>query len=359
MRSILITGGCGFIGSNFVRAVRTALPSVRLVNFDKLTYAGNLMNLADLDAGSDTDEKLRFVRGDILDASLLDALFAEEDFDTVVHFAAETHVDRSILEPGGFVRTNVLGTQTLTDAARRHWTGGKGKCRDGVRFLQVSTDEVFGSLGETGRFDENTPYDPRSPYSASKAAADHLVRAAHHTYGLPTLITHCSNNYGPYQFPEKLVPLVIRNAREGREIPVYGDGRNVRDWLFVTDHCTAILEVLARGAIGGTYCVGGNCERQNLEVVETICDLVDEFAAPGARPRRDLITFVPDRPGHDRRYAIDTEKISTELGWSPTVDFDEGIRRTVEWYFANDEWVEAIADGSYRKFCGRLSGNCS
>ncbi len=353
MQSILITGGCGFIGSNFVRAALSTLASTRLVVLDSLTYAGNPMNLV----GLESDERLRFVKGDILDASLLEALFSEEEFDTVVNFAAESHVDRSILEPGGFVRTNVLGTQSLIDAARRHWTPVGETCREGVRFLQVSTDEVFGSLGETGLFHEATPYDPHSPYSASKAAADHLVRAAFHTHGLPTLITNCSNNYGPYQFPEKLIPLVIRNAREGHAIPVYGDGKNVRDWLYVTDHCSAILEVLARGAIGGTYCVGGNCERRNLDVVETICDLIDEISESASAPRRDLITFVTDRPGHDRRYAIDSGKIARELGWRPTVDFDEGIRRTVHWYLANDPWIEAIIDGSYREFYDRFYGN--
>ncbi len=353
MQRILITGGCGFIGSNFVKAAHRALSDARLVCLDKLTYAGNLMNLSHLEG----DSRFRFVKGDILDEKLLERIFSEEQFDTVINFAAESHVDRSILEPDRSVRTNVLGTHCLLQAARKHWGGDGGATRDDRRFLQISTDEVFGVLGTTGSFRENSPYEPRSPYSASKAAADHLARAMYHTYRLPVLITNCTNNYGPFQFPEKLIPLAILNAKEGRSIPVYGDGEYVRDWLFVTDHCSALLEVLANGRVGETYCIGGNCEKKNLEVVEAICDLVDELSEPLSFPRRDLMTFVPDRPGHDRRYSIDTSKIFTELQWQPSVDFEQGLRKTVQWYLSQEEWMAALTDGSYREFYQRLYGN--
>ncbi|TLM66176.1 MAG: dTDP-glucose 4,6-dehydratase [Deltaproteobacteria bacterium] len=355
MNNILVTGGCGFIGSNFVRVCLERCPEVRLVNLDKLTYAGNLANLADIEG----DRRYRFVRGDIGDAALVGDLFREERIDTVVHFAAESHVDRSIDGPAEFIRTNIVGTFTLLEAARHAWlTNSSLSAQHSARFLHVSTDEVYGSLGETGLFTETTPYDPRSPYSASKAASDHLVSAYHHTYGLPTLITNCSNNYGPYHFPEKLIPLVINNALNGRELPVYGDGRNVRDWLFVEDHCRAILAVLRQGRVGETYNVGGNNEKQNIEIVEAICDLLDAKAGPlpSGEPRRSLIRFVKDRPGHDRRYAIDAGKIKAELGWEPAVTFAEGIVRTVDWYLQHREWVEQVTSGAYRDYYERQYG---
>jgi dTDP-glucose 4,6-dehydratase len=355
MKNLLVTGGCGFIGSNFVRLCLQRCPDIRLVNLDKLTYAGNLENLADIA----NDPRYRFVRGDIADAELVARLFAEEAIDTVVHFAAESHVDRSIEGPAPFIQTNILGTFTLLEAARKAWLSSPQPPASSPRFLHVSTDEVYGSLGDTGLFTETTPYDPRSPYSASKASSDHLVSAYHHTYGLPTLITNCSNNYGPYHFPEKLIPLIISNALNGRELPVYGDGKNVRDWLYVVDHCTAILAVLQHGRVGETYNVGGNSEKQNLEVVQTICDLLDQRVGllPNGQPRRSLIRFVKDRPGHDRRYAIDATKIKQELGWEPTVTFEEGIVRTIDWYLANPEWVAGVLSGSYREYYERMYGN--
>ena len=355
VKSILITGGCGFIGSNFARLALKRLPDSRLVNLDKLTYAGNPRSLTEIEG----DPRYRLVRGDICDGELVNQLFAEERIDTVVHFAAESHVDRSISGPAEFIRTNIFGTFTLLEAARNAWLGDSSRFTPHtLRFLHVSTDEVYGSLGDTGLFTEQTPYDPRSPYSASKASSDHLVSAYHHTYGLPTLITSCSNNYGPYQFPEKLVPLIINNALSGKELPVYGDGRNVRDWLYVVDHCEAILEVLATGRVGETYNVGGNCEKQNIEVVRNICDILDELAPPLAdgAPRQSLIRFVKDRPGHDRRYAIDAGKIRQELGWEPSVTFDEGIRATVHWYLENRPWCEAVLDGSYLKYYEQMYG---
>jgi len=353
MKRLLVTGGCGFIGSNFVRLVLEKLPECHLVNLDNLTYAGNPINLEDI-AG---DPRYKFVKGDICDGALVDRIFAEEAIDCVVHFAAESHVDRSIQGPAEFVRTNILGTFTLLDCARNAWLSGSNPSPD-VRFLHVSTDEVYGSLGDTGYFVESTPYDPRSPYSASKASSDHLVSAYHHTYGLPTLITNCSNNYGPYQFPEKLIPLILNNALSGKDLPVYGDGRNVRDWLYVVDHCEAILKVLAKGRVGETYNVGGNSEKQNIEVVQTICDILDEKVGllANGQPRRSLIKFVKDRPGHDRRYAIDAAKIRQELGWQPSVTFEEGIRETVDWYLQHAEWISAVLDGSYQQYYERQYG---
>ncbi|BCR05397.1 dTDP-glucose 4,6-dehydratase [Desulfuromonas versatilis] len=355
MQNILVTGGCGFIGSNFVRLALGRLPDCRLVNLDKLTYAGNPANLADIAA----DPRYRFVQGDICDAPLVEKIFAEEGIDTVVHFAAESHVDRSIDGPAAFIQTNIVGTFTLLEAARRFWLGetSPGPAPATRRcFLHVSTDEVYGSLGETGLFTEQTPFDPRSPYSASKASSDHLVSAYFHTYGLPTVITNCSNNYGPYHFPEKLIPLIINNALNGKDLPVYGDGKNVRDWLYVVDHCSAILSVLRNGEPGQTYNIGGNNEKQNLEVVQTICDLLDEKVGPlpGGLPRRGLIKFVKDRPGHDRRYAIDANKIRTELGWSPSVSFEEGIRKTIDWYLANGAWIQSVLDGSYQEYYRKM-----
>ncbi|AMV72650.1 dTDP-glucose 4,6-dehydratase [Desulfuromonas carbonis] len=351
MKTMLVTGGCGFIGSNFVRLALARHPGLRLVNLDKLTYAGNLENLRDIES----DERYRFVHGDICDGALLTELFASEQVDTVVHFAAESHVDRSIVGPGEFIQTNIVGTFALLEAARQAWSG---KAVGACRFLHVSTDEVYGSLGDSGYFTESTPYDPRSPYSASKASSDHLASAYYHTYGLPVTITNCSNNYGPFQFPEKLIPLVINNALHGKELPVYGDGRNVRDWLYVTDHCAAILEVLARGGAGETYNIGGNSEKQNLEVVTTICELLDRKVGllPTGQPRTTLIRFVKDRAGHDRRYAIDAGKIRTELGWKPSLDFSTGMAQTIDWYLANREWMEAVLDGSYREFYQRMYG---
>lgn len=355
MRHVLVTGGCGFIGSNFVRLALGNIPDCRIINLDKLTYAGNPHNLSDVEG----DTRYRFVQGDICDAGLVERLLLEEMIDTVVNFAAESHVDRSIDGPAEFIRTNILGTFTLLEAARKAWGVGDHRLRTtDQRFLHVSTDEVYGSLGDTGFFTESTSYDPRSPYSASKASSDHLVSAYHHTYGLPTLITNCSNNYGPYHFPEKLIPLIISNALEGKELPVYGDGKNVRDWLYVEDHCTAILAVLQKGRVGETYNIGGNSEKPNIEVVQTICDLLDEKAGrlSSGEPRRSLIRFVKDRPGHDRRYAIDATKIRTEIGWQPSVTFDQGIHMTIQWYLENQEWVAAVRNGSYRDYYQQMYG---
>ncbi len=352
MNNILVTGGAGFIGSNFVRLTLEELTDCRLVNLDKLTYAGNPNNLSDME----DDSRYRFVQGDICDADLVAQIFEEEDIDTVVHFAAESHVDRSITGPGEFIRTNINGTFTLLEAARKAWASrleiGGSKREEDFRFLHVSTDEVYGSLGETGFFTETTPYDPRSPYSASKASSDHLASAYFHTYDLPVLITNCSNNYGPFQFPEKLIPLILNNALQGKNLPVYGDGKNVRDWLYVVDHCEAILTVLEKGKVGETYNIGGNNEKQNIEIVQTICDLLDEKAPPleSGASRRSLITFVKDRAGHDRRYAIDATKIKEELGWEPSMTFEEGIRKTVDWYLEHSDWVAGIIDGSYQKY---------
>jgi len=352
MKKILITGGCGFIGANFIRQVLSERQVDRLVNLDKLTYAGNLDNLNDFA----DDNRYKFVRGDICDQELLEQIFREERIDTVVHFAAESHVDRSITGPGEFIRTNIQGTFALLEAARQAWSGFAKSANQ--RFLHVSTDEVYGSLGETGYFTETTPYDPRSPYSASKASSDHLVSAYGHTYDLPVVITNCSNNYGPYQFPEKLIPLIINNARQGKDLPVYGDGKNVRDWLFVGDHCEAIWTALVKGRLGETYNIGGNSEKQNIEVVQTICDLLDAKLGllPGQQPRRGLIKFVKDRAGHDRRYAIDASKIRDELGWEPSIDFASGIEQTVSWYLDHSDWMAAILDGSYQDYYQSMYG---
>ncbi|MEZ0470935.1 dTDP-glucose 4,6-dehydratase [Luteimonas salinilitoris] len=338
-----VTGGAGFIGGNFV--LDAIGQDVRIVNLDLLTYAGNPDTLASL-RGNPAHV---FVEGDIGDRELVAGLLKEYRPDAIVNFAAESHVDRSIDGPAAFVQTNVVGTLGLLECARDYWRALPEQERGGFRFLHVSTDEVYGSLGAEGRFTETTPYAPNSPYSASKAASDHLVRAFHHTYGLPTLTTNCSNNYGPYQFPEKLIPLVIAKAAAGDAIPVYGDGRNVRDWLYVKDHCSAIRRVLEAGRIGETYNVGGNAERENIVVVETICRLLDErLPREDGKARGEQITFVRDRPGHDRRYAIDTTKISRELGWSPSLGFEEGIAQTVDWYLHNHAWTTRILDGAYR-----------
>ncbi|MDR0183159.1 dTDP-glucose 4,6-dehydratase [Lysobacter arvi] len=343
MATWLVTGGAGFIGGNFVLdAVRRG---VRVVNLDALTYAGNLDTLREVQ----DDDRHVFVQGDIGDGALVERLLREHRPDAVINFAAESHVDRSIDGPAAFVQTNVVGTLSLLERSRDYWKSLDAVQRDAFRFLHVSTDEVYGSLGKSGRFTEQTPYAPNSPYSASKAASDHLVRAFHHTYGLPVLTTNCSNNYGPYQFPEKLIPLVIAKALSGEPLPVYGDGRNVRDWLFVGDHCAAIRRVLEAGRPGETYNVGGDAERENIEVVRVLCRLLDERRPlADGRTRESLITFVADRPGHDRRYAIDSGKLRRELGWTPSVTFEEGLARTVDWYLANQPWVRRVLDGSYR-----------
>ena len=338
MAYLLVTGGAGFIGSNFVRHVLDTT-ALSVVNLDLLTYAGNEASLADLDPA-----RHELIHGDICDGPLVQRLLEQYRPDAVVHFAAESHVDRSIDDPGAFIRTNVVGTQTLLDAALDHFKRG----HSAFRFVHVSTDEVYGSLkvGEPG-FTEEHQYAPNSPYAASKAAADHLARAWHRTYGLPVMITNCSNNYGPYQFPEKLIPLMLINALEGERLPVYGDGQQRRDWLFVTDHCRAIMRVLGSGSPGRVYNIGGNAEMANLDVVHLLCDLLDE-RVPADRPRRELIEYVTDRPGHDRRYAINAARIQTELGWTPSVDFAQGLAQTVDWYLDHRGWWQRIRDGRYR-----------
>ena len=345
MKKILVTGGAGFIGSNFIQlALRQS--GVQILNLDKLTYAGNLDSLQTVAGNPD----YRFVQTDLCDATAVAPAVAEFQPDAIVHFAAESHVDRSIDGPAAFIQTNIIGTFNLLEAARHYWKELPADRQAVFRFLHVSTDEVYGSLGETGLFTEETAYAPNSPYSASKASSDHLVRAYHHTYGLPTLTTNCSNNYGPYQFPEKLIPLMILNALAGKALPVYGDGMQVRDWLYVEDHCRAILTVLDRGIPGETYNIGGHNEMPNIRIVQKICALLDEL-----RPRSDgqpytgQITYVTDRPGHDRRYAIDAGKIGRELGWAPQETFDTGIRKTVEWYLNNDVWCERVTSGKYRQ----------
>ena len=352
-RSLLVTGGSGFIGSNFIHCVLRECPAARVINLDALTYAGNPESLADIPVG----ESYRFVLGDICDPALMERLLEEEQPEAIVHFAAESHVDRSIDAPEAFVRTNVNGTCALLAATYGWWRKLSRGQRERFRFLHVSTDEVYGSLGETGLFTEETPYAPNSPYSASKAASDHFVRAYQHTYGLPTLTTHCSNNYGPYQFPEKLIPLMILNALSGKPLPVYGDGKQVRDWLYVEDHCRAILSALEKGMPGATYNIGGHNEMTNIRIVQTLCSLLDELQ-PGAdgSSYSEQITYVADRPGHDRRYAIDAGKIDRELGWQPKETFDTGIRKTVDWYLKNLNWCERITSGKYRQ--ERLGTSC-
>lgn len=348
MRRLLVTGGCGFIGANFVHYWLRTHPEDRIVNLDALTYAGNRENLR----AAENNARYCFVHGDICDRALVDRIFTEHAVDHVVHFAAESHVDRSILGPEAFIRTNVHGTFTLIEAARQAW-------RDSAlarRFLHVSTDEVYGSLGQDDpAFTESTPYQPNSPYSASKAASDHLVRAYFHTYGLPVVTTNCSNNYGPYQFPEKLIPLTILNALDGQPLPVYGDGRNIRDWLFVEDHCAGIDAVLERGRLGATYNIGGRNEWRNIDIVQRICDRLDVLRPEGA-PRRRLITFVRDRPGHDRRYAIDASRIERELGWAPRHDFDSGLELTLRWYLEHADWCARVRSGEYRAYLGLQYG---
>ena len=350
MKRILVTGGSGFIGSNFIRHVLSERRDWGVVNLDALAYSGNPMNLADVEAFA--GERYRFMHGDIRSRELLEQLFSQHAFDGVFHFAAESHVDRSIIGPEVFVETNVLGSFRLLQAVLESW-GRQGRPA-GFRFLHVSTDEVYGSLGETGFFREDTPYDPSSPYSASKAASDHFVNAFFCTYGLPTLITNCSNNYGPYQFPEKLIPLMILNILENKPLPVYGDGKNIRDWLFVKDHCEALLKVFENGRPGETYNIGGGAERENIQIVRKLCTLMDRrLKRSGAQASERLIRFVTDRPGHDRRYAMDSTKINRDLGWTPRHQFEEALEKTVDWYLEHMSWVNTVRSGEYRDWIER------
>ncbi len=344
MKKVLITGGAGFIGSALVRHV-IGNTSDSVINLDKLTYAGNLQSLVSV---SD-NPRYRFEHVDICNAAEVARVFNEHQPDAVMHLAAESHVDRSISGPAAFIQTNIVGTYTLLEAARAYWNALSGDKKASFRFHHISTDEVYGSLGANGFFTEKTPYEPNSPYSASKASSDHLVRAWHHTYGLPVVTTNCSNNYGPYHFPEKLIPLVILNAVNGKPLPIYGKGDNIRDWLYVEDHARALYLVMNKGKLGETYNIGGWNEKTNLEVVRGICAILDELRPQGA-PHADLITFVKDRPGHDQRYAIDASKIERDLGWKPQETFETGLRKTVEWYLANDAWVQGVTSGEYREW---------
>jgi len=340
-KNVLITGGAGFIGSHVTRRFVQNYPEYHIVNLDKLTYAGNLENLTDVENASNYE----FVRGDITDQPFILSLFEKYNFEGVIHLAAESHVDRSITHPLEFIETNILGTATLLNAARRLWQDASGKL-----FYHISTDEVYGSLGAQGLFEETTAYDPRSPYSASKASSDHLVRAYWHTYKLPVVISNCSNNYGPNQFPEKLIPLVINNIKNNKPLPIYGDGKYTRDWLWVKDHAEAIDLIFHKGRAGETYNIGGNNERKNLDLVETLCATMDELLGRSAGAARKLITFVKDRPGHDRRYAIDATKLKNELGWQPTLAPEEGLRETAKWYLSNEEWLKHVTSGAYQKY---------
>lgn len=340
--TVLVTGGAGFIGSHVVRLFVQQYPDLKVVNLDKLTYAGNLENLKDIEQAANYE----FVKGDIVNQQFVEALFDQYDFDGVVHLAAESHVDRSITNPLEFVETNIIGTVNLLNAARRVWAGRM----EGKRFYHISTDEVYGTLGETGLFTEETAYDPRSPYSASKASSDHLVRAYYHTYDLPILISNCSNNYGANQFPEKLIPLCIHNIKQGKALPIYGDGKYTRDWLWVNDHARAIDTIYKEGVIGETYNIGGHNEWKNIDLVELLCDLMDEELGQPLGQSKQLITFVKDRQGHDRRYAIDAQKIADQLDWKPSVDFKEGLRHTVRWYLQNDAWLDSVTSGTYQRY---------
>jgi dTDP-glucose 4,6-dehydratase len=344
-RTLLITGGAGFIGSHLVHLLLKKYPNYQIVNLDKLTYAGNLENLKDVE---DMPNYV-FEKGDIVDAELLGRLFDKYDFDGIIHLAAESHVDRSISNPMSFIETNIVGTVALLNAAKHHWKDFEGKL-----FYHVSTDEVYGSLGETGYFTETTAYDPRSPYSASKASSDHLVRAYFHTYGLPIVISNCSNNYGPYQFPEKLIPLMIHNIKHEKPLPIYGDGKYTRDWLWVGDHAAAIDLIFQEGKIGQTYNIGGNNEWKNIELVNLLCRIVDELLGRPAGSAEALITYVKDRPGHDRRYAIDASKLKNELGWEPSIQAEEGLRKTAEWYLENSEWLEHVTSGAYKEYYRKM-----
>ena len=351
MNTILITGGAGFIGSAVIRQL-IAETAVTVINVDKLTYAGNLQSLSSIA----DDPRYRFERVDICDAVDVARLFREHQPDAVMHLAAESHVDRSISGPAAFIETNIVGTYTLLEAAREYWNGLPAERKNAFRFHHISTDEVYGSLGDSGFFTEETAYRPNSPYSASKASSDHLVRAWHHTYGLPVITTNCSNNYGPYHFPEKLIPLIILNACNGKPLPIYGKGDNIRDWLYVDDHARALRLVLERGRVGETYNIGGWNEKTNLEVVQAICAILDELRPQGA-PHTSLITYVQDRPGHDRRYAIDASKIASELGWKPLETFETGLRKTVAWYLANTAWTNAVISGEYQNWIQQNYGN--
>lgn len=361
---VLVTGGAGFIGSNFVRYMLARYSDCKIINLDKLTYAGNLENLKEVENNANH----LLIKGDICDSELVNGLLSGEhdslrqkkwgSVDCITNFAAESHVDRSILGPEEFMRTNVMGTFTLLEAARKQWINNTAAdSQELPLFLHVSTDEVYGSLGEEGYFTEETPYAPNSPYSASKAASDHLVRAYHHTYKMNTVTTNCSNNYGPYQFPEKLIPLMILNALEGKPLPVYGDGKNIRDWLFVEDHCRAIDRVLRQGRPGETYNIGGNNEWKNIDIVNLVCQLLDEMVPSSSfRPHTSLITFVKDRPGHDRRYAIDATKMKEELHWEPAYTFEKGIRETIKWYLENSNWCDRVRSGEYRDYFEKQYG---
>lgn len=340
-KKILVTGGAGFIGSNLVHHFVKKYPNYQIYNLDSLTYAGNLENLKEVENASN----YHFLKEDINDEKAINSLFEKYQFTDVIHLAAESHVDRSITDPSAFLRTNIFGTFNLLNAARKCWGDEKNHL-----FYHVSTDEVYGSLGETGYFLETTPYDPRSPYSASKASSDHIVRAFYHTYGLPIVISNCSNNYGPYQFPEKLIPLMINNIQNQKELPVYGDGKNIRDWLWVGDHVEAIDVAFHKGKVGETYNIGGHNEKQNIELVTIICDLMDEALGNEPKFSRELITYVKDRAGHDKRYAIDPTKIKEELGWEPKVYFEEGIRKTIEWYLSHKKWMKNVTSGDYMEY---------
>ncbi|NNC84233.1 MAG: dTDP-glucose 4,6-dehydratase [Flavobacteriales bacterium] len=342
MKKVLITGGAGFIGSHVVRLFVTRYPEVHVLNLDKLTYAGNLENLKDIEDASN----YRFIKGDITDKDFLNELFSQHDIQGVIHLAAESHVDRSISGPDEFVLTNVIGTVNLMNAARKAW----GDDMDSRRFYHISTDEVYGSLGDTGLFTEETPYDPRSPYSASKASSDHFVRAFYHTYGLPVVLSNCSNNYGPYQFPEKLIPLMIHNIKHNRPLPVYGEGINVRDWLWVVDHARAIDVIYHEGKVGETYNIGGNNEWKNIDLVKKLCEIMDRKLGREIGTSEQSITFVKDRAGHDLRYAIDANKIKEELAWEPSISFDEGFEQTVDWYLENEDWLEHVTSGAYQNY---------
>jgi dTDP-glucose 4,6-dehydratase len=345
---ILITGGAGFIGSHVVRHFVTEYPDYTVTNLDKLTYAGNLVNLRDIDH----HPNYRFVKGDIADANEMMELFRQNRFDGVIHLAAESHVDRSIANPTEFVLTNVLGTVNLMNAARASWNG----CFEGRRFYHISTDEVYGTLGSTGIFTEQTPYDPHSPYSASKASSDHFVRAYHDTYGFPVVISNCSNNYGPYQFPEKLIPLFINNIRQQKPLPVYGKGENIRDWLWVIDHAQAIDVIFHKGKAGETYNIGGHNEWTNIDLIRLLCRIMDEKLSRSAGSSEGLITYVKDRAGHDLRYAIDSSKLQRDLGWSPSIQFEQGLEQTVEWYLNNQEWLDSVTSGDYQHYYDRQYG---
>ncbi len=341
--NILITGGAGFIGSHMVRHWVKKYPSWNVVNLDKLTYAGNLENLKDIQNA----DNYQFIKGDIADSQLIFNLFRQHCFDAVIHLAAESHVDRSIMNPNAFIETNVVGTTNLLNAALESWNLAE---KEKHLFFHVSTDEVFGSLGPEGYFDEETPYNPRSPYSASKASSDHMVRAYFHTFGLPVKVSNCSNNYGPYQFPEKLIPLMINNIKNREKLPVYGEGKNIRDWLFVTDHVTAIDAIFHHGKVGDTYTVGGSAELTNIELVRLLCRIMDDKLGREKGVSEQLITFVKDRAGHDQRYAIDPSKIQDQLGWEPSVTFEEGLSRTVDWYLENEEWLKNVTSGAYKAY---------